>query len=272
MEISAQKQEEITQLVNNPSKPQKIGDPLIDTFREKVQERSGRSGFRGLVCVLRQLDNNGDRKLSKEELSEGLRMFKMDQNPQDLDRLFRYFDRDKSGSISVTEFVRGIRPEMPPCRRDLVLQAYSLLDANCDGNVTMEDIKTLFDASHHPEVISGKRTADSVYEEFCKSWDKDGDKTVSKAEFIDYYTDISAGIDSNQYFELMIRNAWHMSGGQGVAQNTTCLRVLVTYDDGRQAVVEVKNDLGLNRRDKDAIIRRLTQQGVKGIKEIQLTG
>lgn len=32
----------------------------------------------------------------------------------------------------------------------------------------------------------------------------------------------------------MIRNAWHMAGGEGQAANSSNLRVLVTHPDGRQ--------------------------------------
>lgn len=41
-----------------------------------------------------------------------------------------------------------------------------------------------------------------------------------------------------------MRNAWHISGGQGVCGNTTCRRVLVTHADGTQTVEEIPNDLG----------------------------
>ena len=40
-------------------------------------------------------------------------------------------------------------------------------------------------------------------------WDKiKKDKIVSVEEFEDYYKDVSASIDRDDYFELMIRNAW----------------------------------------------------------------
>jgi hypothetical protein len=47
---------------------------------------------------------------------------------------------------------------------------------------------------------------------------KDG--RVSLAEFEDYYKDVSASIDDDDYFELMIRNAWQLEGGQGWSQAT----------------------------------------------------
>ena len=60
----------------------------------------------------------------------------------------------------------------------------------------------------------------------------------------------------------MIRNAWHISGGDGAAANSANLRVLVTHSDGEQTVVEIQNDLGLDPKDKKAVVARLRAQGV----------
>ena len=38
----------------------------------------------------------------------------------------------------------------------------------------------------------------------------------------------------------MIRNTWHIEGGEGLCQNTTIPRELVTDKDGNQKVVKVK--------------------------------
>jgi hypothetical protein len=58
----------------------------------------------------------------------------------------------------------------------------------------------------------------------------------------------------------MIRNAWHISGGEGWSSNTTCRRVLVTRFDGSQEVVEIKNDLGVGN-DLNSIKAALRRQG-----------
>ena len=81
--------------------------------------------------------------------------------------------------------------------------------------------------------------------DFAACWDKSGDHKITKGEFLEYYRDMSTNIDDDDYFELMVRNAWHISGGEGAAANSSCLRVLVVHSDGSQEVVEVKDDLGL---------------------------
>lgn len=69
------------------------------------------------------------------------------------------------------------------------------------------------------------------------------DQIVTIEEFEDYYKDMSASIDSDDYFELMIRNAWHIAGGEGQTANTSIKRVLKTNADGSQEVVMVENDM-----------------------------
>ncbi len=127
-----------------------------------------------------------------------------------------------------------------------------MLDRSGDGLVTVEDILAIYDASYHPDFISGRKTEKEIMLEFMQVWEthkKDG--IVTLEEFEDYYKDISASIDGDNYFELMIRNAWHIPGGEGECENTTIQRVLKTNPDGTQEVVMVENDLQ-KRRDMAA--------------------
>jgi len=80
--------------------------------------------------------------------------------------------------------------------------------------------------------------------------------------------DISAGIVEDKMFELIMRNSWHISGGQGEAANSSNLRVMVTTTSGEQKVVEVKDDLGVRYKDQDRIIAMLKAQGCNDIAKI----
>ena len=100
-------------------------------------------------------------------------------------------------------------------------------------------------------------------------WDtRDHDSVITREEFYDYYRNVGGAIDSDKYFELMIRNAWHISGGAGQSANTSCRRVLVIHRDGTQTIEEIENDLGVPKTDTAAMIRFLEKE--KGLKVAQI--
>merc|ERR1712217_749207 len=107
------------------------------------------------------------------------------------------------------------------------------------------------------------------------NYDTSQDGKVSREEFIESYQWVSASIDNDDYFELMMRNAWHISGGEGWCENTSNLRVLVKHNYGPDEVVEVLHDLGLPHdpaKKYQEVIRRLSTQGVKDIQKIEFYG
>lgn len=46
-----------------------------------------------------------------------------------------------------------------------------------------------------------------------------GDGVITLEEFMDYYGFISASIDNDQYFELMMNNCWRMNSGDNDTWN-----------------------------------------------------
>jgi len=243
---------------------------VIDQVRQKLLAR-GENGYRGLVRILRRMDDNGNRNLEPQELADGLAVYGLHLSKQELATLFKYFDADGNGHISITEFMAGLRPNISPARLALVKMAFLRLDRiNPDGTVTLQELGQMYKADKHPAVLEGSKTEEEVIREFNDAWDKNGDEVITEDEFIKYYKDLSASIDNDQYFELMIRNAWHISGGEGAAQNTSCRRVLVTYKDGHQTIEEIKNDLGIRADDKEKMKKALEAQGCKDIVKIDL--
>ena len=146
----------------------------------------------------------------------------------------------------------------------LVNMAFDLLDKDGSNQIDPLDLVGVYDTSKHPDVISRKKTTQEVLRDFLDGFDIGGDVDgmVTRQEFENYYANVSASIDDEQYFELMIRNAWHISGGEGQAANSANRRVLVTRADGSEYVEEIKNDLGLKQGDRAGAISRLSAQGV----------
>ena len=57
-------------------------------------------------------------------------------------------------------------------------------------------------------MLNGVKSKEEVLKEFMAKWDKNGDETVTMDEFVEYFKDVSCNIDRDDYFELMMKNAW----------------------------------------------------------------
>lgn len=241
---------------------------VMDRIKESLRKRSGtgNNGISEIARLFKIMDDSGDKKISRSELKYGLRDMGIPFSAGEEQVVFTFLDRDGSGTINFDEFLRALANEMSAKRLALVKLAYQKLDVSGDGQVTTQDIKSLYDVSQNPEVISGKITPAQAFAKFMKQWETDKvDGIVTLDEFIEYYRDVSPSIDRDDYFELMMRNAWHLPGGVGASENTTCRRVMVKQRDGTESVQTLQDDLGINPRDFDRIRAALHWQGVHNV-------
>jgi len=251
------------------SRRQKLPEPsaglqqVLARMKGQLKAR-GASGMIGLGRKFRIMDDDGSKSLSLAEFKKALQELALDLTDSEGRSLFTHFDADGSGTIDYEEFIQGVRDPLNDRRRGLVQMAFRVLDKDGSGTIEPSEIASAYDASKHPEVMAKRKTPQQVYAEFLDTFDVGGDKDgkVTAQEFENYYTNISASIDNDDYFELMIRNCWHLSGGKGWSENSSNLRVLVTHSDGRQSVQEIKDDLGIKAGDTQEMIRRLRAQGV----------
>ena len=194
-----------------PHNPYRNND-VVDRVRQKILERGGASGMKGLTRSIRIMDDNGNRRLDRREFKEALRQYGVGLTPAELDSCFEVFDRDGDGNISITEFIRTIRGEMNDVRRNAVLAAFACLDKDGSGVVSFAELHSIYGQNlhRHPEVETGHKTEKQVLLEFVALWDKSGDGIVTLEEFIDYYTNLSASFDNDEHFVFMIHQAWQI--------------------------------------------------------------
>jgi len=190
---------------------------LCEIMRKKLAARGAR-GIQGLGRQFKIADDDNSKQLSPDEFFKAINDFRVGLNKEDTDRLFAVFDRDHSGAIDYDEFLRGVRGEMNEFRKGIAMRAFAIMDADGSGVVDIDDIRTKYNAKQHPDVKSGKRTEDEILFEFIDTFEKHHsdniedkrDGRVSKAEWVEYYNNVSMSIDLDEYFELMMNNAWNL--------------------------------------------------------------
>lgn len=183
----------------------------MDKIREQCIARGAR-GIIGLKRTFKIMDDNRDRKLTKEELKNGLEEYGLSLEDEEIEEIFQTFDIDENGTVIFDEFLRGVRPPMPDCRVELIEAAFEKLDKTGEGIVTVEDLHGVYDASQHPKFLSGEMTEDEVFEKFLRNFDKtnDPDGTITKDDFLCYYAGVSSNLDDDEHFVLMMKNAWRL--------------------------------------------------------------
>lgn len=183
-------------------------DDLLKDIKNKLLER-GSYGIRGLARIFKILDNDGGRKLDSKEFQDGLIDYGISITDEQTKVLMKKFDRNGDGHVDFDEFLRYLKGDINKFREGLIRLAYQKLDINSDGVVTLDDIARIYDASFHPDVLSNKKSPEQVYKEFMSQWDTQvADGIITFDEFMEYFKDVSASIDTDEYFQVMMQNAW----------------------------------------------------------------
>jgi len=98
------------------------------------------------------------------------------------------------------------------------------MDIDKSGQLDINDIRQKYNAKQHPDVKSGKKTEEEILNEFLDTFEdhfcdmkghadaRDGSITVE--EFVEYYNNVSMSIDRDDYFNLMMNNAWNLDGSR----------------------------------------------------------
>jgi hypothetical protein len=105
-------------------------------------------------------------------------------------------------------------------RKLLAEKAFKIMDRDKSGKLDLSDIKGVYNAKFHPDVKAGKRTEDEILSEFLETFESHHairagghrDQTVTAEEWVEYYNNVSASIEEDEYFELMMNSAWNLDG------------------------------------------------------------
>ena len=165
------------------------------------------------------MDDNNSRSLDKYEFTKAISDYMLGFTEGETQKLFSYFDFDRSGLIEYDEFIRAIRGPMNAGRKKIVAQAYKKLDKDGNGWIDINDIRGVYTANKHPDVLAGKKTEDQILQEFLETFEtahamrnnEAPNYVVTKEEFEEYYNNISASVDDDSYFKLMMENAWKLT-------------------------------------------------------------
>ena len=124
-----------------------------------------------------QFDTNGDGRLDKQELINGLKTVDTKNNlEQEVERVMRIIDVDGNGFIEYEEFLRASIDINKILTDNNIKIVFQLFDANNTGKITPMELKRVMD-------INTADVSDEVWAQIIDDIDLDKDGVISYYEF-----------------------------------------------------------------------------------------
>ena len=135
------------------------------------------------IKLFNKIDANGDGKIVKEELYNGLQSFlklEGDSLKKEVDEIFNNIDTDHNGYIEYEEFIRAAIDKEYFLNNNFLKFAFNYFDQDRSGNITLEEVTKLF---YQNDSNKKNSIAQEQLKQSFKQIDINGDGSLSFDEF-----------------------------------------------------------------------------------------
>lgn len=170
----------------------------IHKLKMNLKKRAGSISKLAKTFLLMDSDRSG--KLDQDEFEACLQKAGLFLSKKEAQALMKHFDIDGDKKVSCEEFLATLREELNPRRKQMVERCFDVMDVDRSGVINAQDLKGIYCAKEHPDVIAGKKTEEQIFNEFLQQFEGttgNHDGSVSKEEWIAYYEELSMGIPND---------------------------------------------------------------------------
>ncbi|CAL1173770.1 unnamed protein product [Cladocopium goreaui] len=195
----------------------------VEVLLLRIQEKMGRENrtMKGMARRFKRMDDDLDHYMEISEFVNAMKEVNANLTDNELQMLWRYIDRDGNGRVTFEQFLRIFKPKLSERRRRAVKGLFDYLDANRNGVIQVDDLKLRCDphalAEGMQKVRGVRMQPDEVLVNFMENFRRLVGGSVygevRYADFEKYYEGLSAGIDSDVYFEELLQKAWDLPSG-----------------------------------------------------------
>ena len=181
----------------------------MDLLRQKIFGM-GYDAIRIIGKKLREAPTyNGNNKINKDDFLICLRDSDLFLPKAANEKLVHHYDKDIDGYIYFTEFLTDLRGTPNPQRQEVIDAAFHKFEKDASGMIDIRDLKGVFNASKHPNVMCGEIVQEQAFYEFARNFNENAGK-IQKCEWNDYYAAVSASVQNDEHFITLLKGTWNM--------------------------------------------------------------
>uniref|UniRef100_A0A7S1IRI4 EF-hand domain-containing protein n=1 Tax=Eutreptiella gymnastica TaxID=73025 RepID=A0A7S1IRI4_9EUGL len=234
-------------------------DLLCAKIRRLVFRCGGENAIRGLARAMCLDEQDSAQTLTRAEVAGVFSSLSINLDAREMDMLMKHFDINGDGQLGVAEFITALRGSMSPQRKSWSNKVWMALP-KAGGRVALAALHRAYNAAAHPDVQAGRRTEEDVearlQETFNGSTNPSG--MVTKEDFECWCAGVSAGIDSDEYFVLLMNNCWGLAPPKRTTNSFSTMSAAYGLDGSlKLPLLHTAEDKlmiisGLNRNDRMA--------------------
>ena len=205
--------------VNNYTKQEemkKFFDLLLEKFKSQINVNNGITFFI-FVQKLKAYEINN--KINLNDLIQIFKEMRLDFTEIDIKNFFYMLDINEMNFINIDDIINKIKGEMNEERKLYVISKFDLIDKSHRGEININYLKIIYknNAKFHPDVIQGIKSPDIIFNQFRQTLEMflDVNKIlngiITKEQFVDYYSAISASIPDDIYFQDILNGIYDLS-------------------------------------------------------------
>ena len=184
---------------------------VINKAKDIINKR-GVESIRSTGRIFRQFASyDGKDKVNKDDFLFGMRESGINLPKEDQDVLLDFFEKDHDGMINFTEFLIALRGKPNDRRQAIIDKAFLTFDKEGTGIIDVTEIRQVYNCSKHPKVVSAEMSEEQVFSLFLKNFnDKNNMGKIDRKEWNDYYAAVSASIENDDHFVIMMKTTWNL--------------------------------------------------------------
>ncbi len=194
--------------------PAATRDQIMQELLLDVKSR-GVDGFWNLRAFFLALDKKAMNvgKIDRQDLMSALHQWGCSVEDRYLDTIVNLVDVAGTGLVSWKDFIRLVRDSagsLSDVRQGVLMDAFARIDVNGAGNVTLDDIAFCFRGADHPLCTVGQLSEKDALAHMFISLSTKGrmPSSISFAQFADYFSDLSACVEDDDYFAALLNAIW----------------------------------------------------------------
>ena len=194
----------------------------INKLRSMLLSRGPKSLFI-IEKMLSMYDNNHTGKIDFNTFEKIIQTYKLPLSHEETLNIFQNIDKNNTGIINYDYLIRKIVGNMTSKRQNLINQVFNSLTNGFNEEISIIILKNKYNASRHPEVVSGKKNIDEIKNEFNENLDifreyiiplsTSSNGFINYNDFIKFYNQVSLCISDEKYFDYLINNVWNLDNG-----------------------------------------------------------